>query len=274
MRGFLVGASYPLRALRLLLVAPGLWPYFVVPVLLNVVVGVLIYAGLLAAGLALIDRLVAGLPPGWQGVEVLLQVVLVLLLLLVTGFVFVRFGVILGAPWYDALSARVEQERTGEWVSRGRGGIIGALVDVGRQVGEETQKLGFVVGLGLLLLLMNLIPGAGTLLATGCGIALGATIACLDFFGPSLSRRRLGLGEKLGVVRGALPASAGFGLVCVALVSVPLVNLLSIPLCVVAGTLFYVDRLRPLGATPEATPEGKPERTAQAATRARRTPTS
>ena len=61
-----------------------------------------------------------------------------------------------------------------------------------------------------------------------------------------------------------LPASAGFGLVALTLVSVPFVNLLSVPVCVVAGTLLYVDRVR---ARLDA-------RDAQAAARARRTPTS
>jgi CysZ protein len=258
---FIAGATYPLRALRLLAGTPALWPYVVVPVLLNIVVGVLLYFGLLVAGFELIDRVTAGLPPGYAFLEALLQAVLVLLLLLVTGFVFVRFGVILGAPWYDTLSLRVERLRQGEAPPGGEGGLLGALRDVLRQIGHETQKVGLAVGLGLLLLVLGVIPGLGTLLATAGGITLGATIACLDFLGPPLSRRRLSFREQLGVVRRALPGSAGFGLVCLALVSVPLVNLLSIPVCIVAGSLYFVDRTGPQGEL-------------QAATRASKTPTS
>jgi CysZ protein len=255
------GATYPLRALRLLAATPALWPYVVVPVLLNVVVGVLLYFGLLVAGFELIDRVTAGLPSGFAFFEALLQALLVILLLLVTGFVFVRFGVILGAPWYDALSLRVERLRKGEAPPGGEGGLLGALRDVVRQIGNETQKVGFAVGLGLLLLVLSIIPGLGTLLATVGGITLGTTIACLDFLDPPLSRRRLGFREKLGVVRRALPGSAGFGLVCLALVSIPFVNLFSIPVCIVAGSLYYVDRIGPQGGL-------------QAATRASKTPTS
>jgi CysZ protein len=253
----IAGASYPFRALRLIAGTPSLWQYVLVPVLVNLLVGALVYAGLLAAGLRLVDQLTAALPPELGFLEALLQIVLVIALLLVTGFVFVRFGVILGAPWYDLLSARVERERTGGSPDTGRGGLLGALQDVLRQIRHETQKLILVLVLGFLLLLLNLIPGVGTLLATAGATALGATIACLDFFDQPLSRRQLGFREKLRVVRRALPASAGFGLVCLALVSVPFVNLLSIPVCVVAGTLFFADRIGD-----------------QAATRARRTPTS
>jgi CysZ protein len=270
-RGLIDGASYPFRAAALIARTPSLWPYLIVPVLVNVAVGVLIYAGLLAAGFRGIDRLMAGLPPELGVFEPLLQAVLIVVLLLVTGFVFVRFGVILGAPWYDALSARVEQTRTGALPDSGRGGLLGAIQDVFRQVGHESQKLGFVFGLGSLLLLLNLIPAAGTLLSTAGGIVLGATVACLDFLDLPLSRRRLSFGEKLRAVRRGLPASAGFGLVALTLVSVPFVNLISVPICVVAGTLFYVDRVR---SRMDERDSPAAQAAAQAATRASRTPTS
>ena len=50
---------------------------------------------------------------------------------------------------------------------------------------------------------------------------------------------------RLGLIRRSLPASAGFGLVCLGLISIPLVNLLAIPLCVTAGTLFFCDQIWP-----------------------------
>jgi CysZ protein len=39
-----------------------------------------------------------------------------------------------------------------------------------------------------------------------------------------------------------LPATAGFGLVCLGLVSIPFFNLFAVPLCITAGTLFYCDQ--------------------------------
>ena len=43
----------------------------------------------------------------------------------------------------------------------------------------------------------------------------------------------------------ALPATASFGLVSLFLVSIPLLNLLTVPLCVASGTLFFCDRIWP-----------------------------
>jgi CysZ protein len=80
------------------------------------------------------------------------------------------------------------------------------------------------------------------MLGTAAGIVIGVTISCLDFFDPPLERRRLSFRAKLGYIRHHLPASAGFGLICLGLVSVPFLNLLAVPVCITAGTLFFCER--------------------------------
>jgi CysZ protein len=255
--GFVAGLTYPFRAFAVLASAPRLWRYVVIPILVNVVVAATLYAGLLFGGFRAVDAIVAGLPEWAAFVSVLLRVLLIVGLLIGAGFVLVRFGVVLGAPWYSQLSAQLETLRFGGLPEAG-GGAGAALRDLGRAVAFELKKLLLVLVIGVLLLLLNLIPGAGTILATAGGIALGATIACLDFFDYPLERRLLSFRQKLGMVRRALPASAGFGLVCLALVSIPFVNLLAIPLCVVAGTLFFCDRLA--GSVPGAPVRPAPAR--------------
>jgi len=160
--------------------------------------------------------------------------------------VLVRFGVVLGAPWYTRLSAELELLRGGQPLLAQGAGLSAASRDLIRALAFELRKLLLVVVIGALLLLLNLIPVAGQLLATAGWIALGATITCLDFFDYPLERRLLSFRAKLGVIRSSLPASAGFGLACLGLVSIPFVNLLSIPLCVAAGTLFFRDHIAPV----------------------------
>lgn len=174
----------------------------------------------------------------------ILRLLLVLLLLLVTGFIFLQFGVLLGAPWYGKLSEELELLKLGKLLpmeaSLGR-----TVADVGRAILYELKKLVLLISIGLPLLLFNFLPGIGTAIASIGYLTLTATIVCLDFFDSALERRRLRFRQKLGVVLKSLPASAAFGLVCLALVSVPLINLLAIPVCVAAGTLFFCDRIQP-----------------------------
>lgn len=301
-----VGASYPLRALWFFAQNPAYRVYILMPILINVVLGVTLYAGLLFAGFRAIDALFADIPqwtaavptwlahlpqadfhlptwniplpqwqislpqwhialpegwtfqlPNWQ-IQLpdwiryipnwltlffigLLRLLLTLILLLVTGFIFLQFGVLLGAPWYGKLSEELEKHQTGQLILID----VGITGDITRAILYELKKLVIAIAVGLPLLLLGFIPGAGTLITTSGGIAITATIVCLDFFDSPLERRRLRFRQKLGVIWRNLPASATFGLVCLALISVPLINLLAIPVCVAAGTLFVCDRVLP-----------------------------
>jgi CysZ protein len=175
------------------------------------------------------------------GLGFLLRLLLVVGLLLLTGFLLMQFGVLLGSPWYGQLSEQLEELRTGQLQVV----EVGIVRDISRALLFELKKLVLAVGVGLLLLLLNLVPGIGTVVATVGGVTLAATIVCLDFLDAPLERRRLRFREKLGIIFRSLPASASFGLVCLGLVSIPLLNLLTIPVCVASGTLFFCDRVLP-----------------------------
>jgi len=266
--GLLTGATYPFRALAMFRRTPHLWGYVTIPILVNFVVGVALYVGLLFFGWESVEGLLVNLShwldslianlPAWLGflkfliigLGFLLHFLLVVGLLLLTGFVLVQFGVLVGSPWYGQLSEQLEELRIGQ-LQRVEVGIVR---DVSRALLFELKKLVLVVGVGLLLLLMNLAPGIGTLAAGSGGIAIAAMIVCLDFLDAPLERRRLSFREKLGIVLGSLPASASFSLVCLGLVSIPLLNLLTIPICVASGTLFFCDRIYPKLPKPPSQP--------------------
>ncbi len=266
--GLLAGATYPFRVLAVFKRKPSLLGYVVVPILVNFVVGIILYAGLLFFGWETVEDLIVALSnwldtliaklPVWLsfleylivGIGFLLHFLLVVGLLVFTGLLLVQFGVLLGSPWYGQLSEQLERVRTGQLQIV----EVGIVRDIGRAILFELKKLVLIVGLGLLLLLLNLAPGVGTVAAAVGGIALAATIVCLDFLDAPLERRRLRFREKLGIVFGSLPASASFSLVCLGLVSIPLLNLVTIPLCVASGTLFFCDRIWPKLPKPPSPP--------------------
>jgi CysZ protein len=255
--GFLTGASYPFRTLVLFIRNPGLFSYIIVPIFLNIFLGIVFYFGLFFLGGQgiqdllgyLINRLDAWLInlPSWLkfldyilvGLAWLLRFLLGLILFIVTGFLLAQFGVFLGAPWYGKLSEKLEEMQTGSLTII----EVGIFKDIIRAILFELKKLFLLLTLGIPLFLLNFIPGLGTLIVTMGGITLTATLTCLDFLDSPLERRRLKFREKLKIIFQSLPASAGFSLVCLGLISVPLLNLLTIPLCVASGTIFVCDRV-------------------------------
>lgn len=233
------GLRYHPLALGLLLQERRYWPLIWTPVALNMLVGGLLYAGLVWAGWGLVDRLVAGLPAWAALVGPLLHVVLVVVLLIVTGLLVARFGVVLGAPWYGRLAEAIEREHAPEFPAPAGG----ALAEVRRALAHEGKKLVLTLSVLLPLFAIGIVPGIGTAIATAGGLLLGWTIVCLDFLDPSLARRGLGFRAKLGVIYRNWPDTAGFGALSLLLVSIPLVNLLTVPLSMAAGALLFSERL-------------------------------
>lgn len=241
-RAFLQGASYPIQAVGLLASKLSLLKYVIIPILVNIFVGAALYAGLLAAGMNTIDQLTAGMP-GWAAIlAIVLKAVLVVILFVAIGFVLLRFGVVLGAPWYGQLAESIERLTIGGQVSPPL--TLAAIArDLWQALMFELKKLLLLIGCGIPILLLNFIPVAGSLLVVIASTMLSAIIVCLDFFEPSLSRRYLAFRKKLDLIRRTFPASAGFGLFGLLLVAIPFLNLLAIPVCVAGGTLFFCEHL-------------------------------
>lgn len=234
------GALYPFRGLGFIARRPRLWRYIAIPIGLNLVVGAVLYIGLLQTGMAQLNALIpADLPLGGL-VAGLANLLVGLLLLVAIGFVLVRFGVILGAPFYGRLSELIEEEVRGS-VPQHPLTVSSVLRDIGRALLFELKKLALIIPTVILLLLFGFIPFLGQAINLGGGLFLGAVIACLDFFDGALERRRLRFRQKLAVVRQHAPASLGFGLVAAFIAAVPLLNLFALPLCVAGGTLFLCE---------------------------------
>jgi CysZ protein len=240
----LAGVLYPFRALTMIGRHRELWRFVLIPIGVNLVVGVALYAGLYLAGLRQIDQIDQAGGALTATLEFLARALYIIALAIGVGWLMVRFGVVLGAPWYGQLAGRLEEIISGKIDTSAKLTPASAAHDIGRALQFELKKLLLTLAIGLPSLLLNFIPVAGTVAATVVALALGATIACLDFFDAPLERRRLSFRAKLGVVRQTLPASASFGLLAAFLVSIPLLNLLAIPLCVTAGTMLVLEEAR------------------------------
>lgn len=236
------GAAYPLRALGMIASHRHLWAYVLIPIGVNIIVGIALYSGLFLTGRQLILNALptdGAIAPVLAGIA---QALLLIALAVSIGFVLVRFGVVLGSPWYGRLSEELEELITGRKLPTTTLSVRIVLYDISRALQFELKKLLFVASIGIPGLLLNLIPGLGTLLGTAVGISLGVIVACLDFFDGPQERRRRRFRAKLATIRATSPASLGFGLLAFFLVSIPLVNLLAIPLCVTAGTMLVCEQ--------------------------------
>ncbi|WP_330202412.1 EI24 domain-containing protein [Cyanobacterium sp. DS4] len=253
--GFFSGVFYPFLALKIIWQNKTLWQYLIIPILINILVGITSYILLLNPSLNFydnftnnlilrVDQLIDNLPQWLDfltyiigAIASFLKGIIIVILLILVGFIILQFGGILGSPFYGKLSEKVEILKKGnlDLIE------INIVKEIFRAILFELKKLLFIIVFSIPLFLLNFIPAFGNLISLIGGLSITITIICLDFFDATLERKRLSFREKLKFVWGGFPLTTGFGLICLALISIPLVNLIAIPICVSAGTLLICE---------------------------------
>jgi len=166
-----------------------------------------------------------------------LALVLGFVLAVVMAFVLAN---LVAAPFHEVLSRRVEAIVTGEVDELNAASFWGEVRAALRSVVEEAKRTAFylallavIVGLGMILPGAQLLVPPALLVATLIFLPLDYASYALDRRGLSFAARRAWLGRHRG-------AMLGFGAAAFGLCAIPGVNLLAMPVLVVAGTLLVV----------------------------------
>ncbi len=242
------GAGYVPRGMRFLVNKhPGLLVYCAVPALINMIFFGLTLALLAYFGGELKDWLF-GLVAGehhWF-VEFLVTVlrgfiwvIYVLACLIMSAITVYLGGNLLASPFNDLLSEKVEERYTGRpappfSMARFLRGLFLTIT-------EELKRLLFYIGVMVPLLLLHLIPVAGSIVYMVVSTWFTFYFLTMEFISLPMARRHYGFGQWLKTTRNNFALSTGFGAVATALLWVPLLNFVMIPLAVIGGTLLYCD---------------------------------
>ncbi len=241
LRRFLLGLTYPFRGIRLVLTHPSTWPYLAVPTLITT------------------GALLTALYVAWQGVpwllakvwvpegdvwvvEVLwLSLVLVLraLAFLVVGIALYFSAGLVAVPFNDRLSERIETLVAAPGPPPS--GRISSFAALATSVSHSALSLMLYLLAMAGLLLLELVPGPGSALHIGLGLLATSLFLGREMMDGCMSRRRMSYGAKLRLVRDNLGAVVGFGLVAAALLWLPLLNFVLLPMMVAGGTLLFCD---------------------------------
>jgi len=152
-----------------------------------------------------------------------------------------------GAPFYDRLSMAVEHEINPSapaltWQEEFRA--------VALSVGHASMAVVlWIVALGALVLL-SVIPVLGTLLEMAASLTVTAFFMARAMLDGPMSRRGYSFRDKVGFIRERPLMMFGFGLGATALLIIPFVNVFTIPIAIVGGTLLFDALERP--------PDGEP----------------
>lgn len=238
--GFLAGLAFVGSGFTFLVTRPRLYPWVIAPVFLAI--GLLWWAWRLAWSWTpwlLNAWLPRPVDPGflqnlWNSfalVGILWAFATVAILLLTS------FGVV-GAPFYDRLSLAVERElRPDQPVIGWREELLAVGWSVLHSLGSGLAWVAVMV----LLALVALIPVIGPVVELVGSVAATSLFMARERLDGPMSRRRFAFARKLRVLRAELPVMFGFGFGAAALLIVPLLNVVALPVAVVGGTLLFLE---------------------------------
>lgn len=236
---FATGFFSPFRAGRFLLQQPGLLRFILIPLTINI----LVFTGAVWGGLHFFNTTVIHhIPQGdawyWALLTYLVWVLAILVTMVLVFFAFAVVGNLIASPFNDLLSERTEELVTGNRSTEAFS-FGGFLQDAGRTLVEESKKmLAFLVGMGLLLL-CNLLPAVGTLLYAALSILWTLFFLVVEYTGYPAGRKRVGFaGQRRYLARRKL-VMLGFGCGLFCLLAIPFLQLLCIPLGVIAATRLW-----------------------------------
>lgn len=241
MSAFLAGAWLPFRGAGFLLARPALWLLVLIPLVVNVVLFALaIYYGGTYFSHAL-EQWIGNwgdVQWYWKILLTVIQIFFWAIVLVLVYFVFTPVAVVIAAPFNDLLAEQAERAcgfRFEDSLSFWRSLVATAWYCVLSQ-GKNLMVVGFVF---LILLPLNFIPVAGSVVYTifaGCWFVASSAFQFACF---PCDRRRMRYRAKWRLLRENRALALGFGCMTAALLLVPFVNVLVIPLSAVGGTLFY-----------------------------------
>lgn len=164
---------------------------------------------------------------------------------LIMVLTFSALTLLIGAPAYDAIAARTEQELD----DRPRSDAA----DTGRWAASAARSVRQTIGLviasvigSVVLALLGLVPVIGSVLAPILSAVFGSWMLGMELLGPAFERRGLvRLADRRAAMRRSRARTLGFALPTFLLMAIPFLAVLVLPAATAGGTLLARDLLRP-----------------------------
>ncbi len=236
------GFFSPFRSLGLLRQYPALLRFIAIPFLINLVV----FSGVVYLGMAFFNDTVVSMIPGgdawyWAILTYLVWFLAVLVTSVLVFFVFTLVGNLIASPFNDLLSERVEDvlvgrsdEESFSWRS--------FAADARRAIVLELKKLTFFLAGMALLLTLNLIPGLGQILYAVASALFTLFFLVVEYLGFVLGRKRWAFGDQRRYIFERKFLMLGFASGVFCLLAIPFIQLLCIPLAVIAATVLWCEK--------------------------------
>lgn len=216
--------------------------FVIIPIIINIMLVILIFRYGLSGWIVqvLVDMLDARLDAGWQWLVSVANVIFNVIAFITISVVAVRIGTIVGSPFYGIVAERIDDKYiVGEAVPH-----VTVWQSVRNALWYEWRKLILVAIISLVGFILEFIPGIGLLVGSAFVVLSLTIVTLLDYTDVPFSRRGILFRQRFALFRSYLPEILGFALIMVPLSTVPVVNLVAVPIGIIAGTLLYIKHMK------------------------------
>ncbi|MBT3038722.1 MAG: sulfate transporter CysZ [Candidatus Thiodiazotropha sp. (ex Codakia orbicularis)] len=237
----LAGASYLLRGLALL-TKPGLRPFVLIPLTINIIV----FSLLIWLGVDQFERLMDRFLPGDESWLAWLRWILwplfAITLLLIIFYTFTVIANLIAAPFNGLLAEKVELHLGGK-IPNQPTGAKQIVKDVVPSIVSELRKLLYFLLRAIPLLILFLIPGLN-IVAPFLWMAFSAWFLAVEYGDYPMANHNLAFKQQHMRLKQARYSSLTFGAGLTLMMMVPILNFIAMPTAVAGATLFWHERLR------------------------------
>ena len=248
MINFARGVGDLIEGMRVIVKTPKLWPYVVIPLIINIVV----YVAVIGAGIYFFSDIMAHYLPEGEGwfytlVRYLLWVVMAVVIIIGIFFTFFSVACLISSPFNEILSARYEELLTGE----APGGGLSVLASVAAEIKRLIVYLIVAAVLLVITVLLSAVPGLN-LVVPLLWMIFSGLVAAFEFLSYPLERKGLGFGPKISFIKANLLRSEGFGIAIYFSLFIPVLNFMVIPAAVIGATRMVVSQAQKQDELPVA----------------------
>ena len=229
---------------------PRLYPYIILPLVINVVSFCLvIYFGFDFYRNLVMSRMPQGDAWYWLILNYFVLLLAIVVVLVLIFFTFAVVGSLLASPFNDVLSEKTELLLGGHTPEEPFS-LITFIRSAGQAMITEAKKISvFLLGM-LALVLLHLLPLLGTMLYPILSVAWTAFFLVMEYTGYVFARKGLSFKSQRQVVYRNAALMSGFGLGLFCLLAIPFMQFFCIPLGVV-GAVRLLAEANELGVTKE-----------------------
>ncbi len=241
MSGFFTGINYFFKGFSLAM-HEKIRLFVIVPLIINFAV----FSILLWFIFGYLQTYIDAMIPSWLDWEIvrdIISIVIGLALIFMSSFIFAMFANIIAAPFNAILSEKVEHFLTNTPPpSTGRhGNVISSYIHA---ISSQIHKLFYSIMWSIPLLILFFIPPI-SFIAPVLWLLFGAWMLALEYIDYPANNHEILFKQQRELLRKHRGTSLGFGTMAMIFSSIPIVNLIVMPVSVVAMTALYVDKLNP-----------------------------